>query len=220
MKRKWITGLKIGFCMLLVAVLVCAGLGIRFGKNQLRAQLVRVRNSDFFVDVCTDFDGNRDLIRGFSVTPQEFHDFFVQNSSEFYGQRLQVAAQNRTKHDIVVLGLEVRPEDEDKFAVFVSSTPETAVAIPAGTTEPKSIWFEVLAEDLENEQTLAVLQEEYVLRIVYANADAGVTRLEDASPEQLHREWIQKFTGKPVEYKVKSHENCNHFQRTISHDMA
>ena len=192
-KVKGTTLLKIAFCVLLIVALVMTGLGFRFGKNRLRAELADVRNADYLERLVRDFDGNADLLDGFSVSKEAFYQTFVQNAAAYYGQKLRVNAQNRTNRDITVVGLRARNEDEDAYGIYLSRTPLTAVTIPAGTTEPKSVWFYVM-DDRDNEDVLSILRSEYALELLYVDAATGVTRLADATPEQLRAERI-RFSG-------------------------
>ena len=192
---KWTTVVKIAFCVLLCAVLACAGFGVRFGSNRLHAQTSRVRNADFFNVLCADFEHNTDLIRGFAMTSEEFEAKFLSDFSEYYGMRLQITAQNRTNRDVTVLGIEVNERDEQAHVLYLSRTPETTVTIPAGTTEPKNIWFDLVVESLGNEDVLSVLRKDFNMKLLYVDASSGVTSLADADKSQLHAEWIRAPRG-------------------------
>ena len=203
MKQKPITVMKIAFCVLLVVSLVCACLGVRIGRNRLHVELSDVRNADILDRLCDDFDGNADLLDGFSISRESFYDAFVCNAASYYGQKLLVTAQNRTRQDITVLGLRVHPEDEDAYGVYVSSTPLAAVTVPAGTKEPKNIWF-YLIDDRDNEEALEILRRAYTLELLYVDASTGYTRLADVPSDVLQAETIRS-EGRATAFQTLPH---------------
>ena len=90
-----------------------------------------------------------------------------------------------------VLGIRVREGKESEHLLYLSRTPEVTVTIPAGTTEPKQIWFYMLGDDFEDEELLSLLRREFSVKLLYADASSGITRLEDADDSVLHAEWVR-----------------------------
>ena len=129
--------------------------------------------------------------------------YSIYHEDKDYGQKLLVTAQNRTRQDITVLGLRVHPEDEDAYGVYVSSTPLAAVTVPAGTKEPKNIWF-YLIDDRDNEEALEILRRAYTLELLYVDASTGYTRLADVPSDVLQAETIRS-EGRATAFQTLTH---------------
>ena len=157
------TGLKIAFCVLLAAALAIGVLQPRWGRNTLEATCTQIRNGRFTVSVHSDVE-------------------------EYYPQRMCVSLVNKNDFDVTVLGLRVEKGDESRFRLY--RTPEQTVTIPAHTTEPQNVWFRIVSYGPENEQVLEKLRRDFSVRIVYADAAAGITALSEADESVLRTEWV------------------------------
>ena len=156
---------KIGFCVLLVAALAYGATNLHLGRNSLHASFVEIRNGSFSVDL-----PEGDL-------------------REYYAQRLKITLVNDNDYDVVVLGLRVEKGDESDFQL--ERSPEQTVTIPAHTSVPQSVWFRIVSFGPENEEVLETLRRDFSVRVVYADAAAGIDALDAADTADLKTEWVR-----------------------------
>ncbi len=180
---------KIIFCVLLAVAITVGTIGIRFGKNTLNATVETVMNTKLFEQVYLD-NSNFDKFSGLGFTWPEFRDRFLDNYENCYSQRVKITVLNENDFDITVLGLQVK-EGKGKNEVHISLTPEKTVTVPANTTEPKAVWFLVMSEGPDKGETLQIIREKTVLKIIYAKASDNIQSLDEADEKALKYEWIR-----------------------------
>ena len=182
--------LKIIYCIVLIASIAVGVAGVRFGKNTLNAYIETVKSTMFLKDYYLDHTLYDELMAGFSFNRTVFDADFQDNFENYYGQRVKIMLTNENDFDITVLGLQIK-EGENHKDIHISRTPEKVVTVPANTTEPVGIWFRIISEGPERDETLAILEKEISLKLIYTDASNNVQSLSDAPEDILKYEWIR-----------------------------
>lgn len=181
--------LKIIFCILLVIAVALGAAGVRFGKNTLNATVETVMNTSRFAELYVD-NSKFDDFTGFGYTWTEFQRKFIDNYENCYAQRMKVTLINENDFDITVLGVELK-EGNGENQIYISETPERVITVPANTTEPMAVWFMVMTEGPEKDETLVIIREEVTMKIIYTEASNNIKSLGEAPKDALKYEWIR-----------------------------
>ncbi len=182
--------IKIIFCVLLAVAITVGVLGIRLGKNSLNAYVETVKGSPFFIEYYEDRSLFEEYIEGFGFDITEFDRQFIDNYENCYGQRAKIMITNENDFDITVLGLEVK-EGVGAKGIYISSTPEKVVTVPANTKEPVEIWFRIVSEGPERFETEEIIDKYISIKLIYTDASNNVQSLSDASDDILKYEWLR-----------------------------